>query len=99
MQDNLRVCKSSPAKLQWAKNHYLMHREQLSQRNNERRKSKRQRMIADGLLPDRPKGRPKKPFEEKIKDLAKAEGIEVVVILCKPSLSSQEDHVGFLGRV
>jgi hypothetical protein len=80
MQD--KICKSSAAKLQWAQTRYLLDREEISKRNNERQKDKRQEMVASGLLPDRPRGRPKKPFEEKLKDLAKAEGEKVVIILC-----------------
>ena len=76
------ACKSSAAKLQWAQTHYWMNSEEISRRNNERQKTKRKEMIASGLLPNRPKGRPKKSFEEKLKDLAKAEGRDVVIILC-----------------
>ena len=75
--------KSSSSKLQWAKNQYLMNSGEISKRNNERQKAKRREMIDAGLLPDRPKGRPKKPFEEKLKDLAEAEGRDIVIILCR----------------
>jgi hypothetical protein len=80
MQDG-KLLKSSPAKLLWAQNHYALHREEISKRNNERQKAKRKQMIASGLLPDRPKGRPKKSFEEKLSDLARAEGKDVVIIM------------------
>ena len=61
------ACKSSAAKLQWAQIRWWLNPKEISRRNNERQKTKRKEMIASGLLPSRPKGRPWKSLEERLK--------------------------------